>query len=261
MDRLLDINKLSVHFIMNDRIVKAVENADLYINEGEVVGLVGESGSGKSTLALSILRLIDPPGRIYGEVKWMGRNLLNVSDRDIQDIRGKEISMVFQDPFSSLDPVFRVGDQIAEVFMVHKGFSRRESWKKAVEMLDMVHIPDAEDRAREYPHQFSGGMKQRVAVAIAYALSPKLLIADEPTTALDVTMQKNVLDLLKELKTAMLFISHNVALVSGLCSRMYIMKEGRILESGPTADIIRKPANIYTAKLISSFKEISNGAG
>ncbi len=259
MGKLLEINKLSVHFNMNERIVKAVENVDLYIDEGETVGLVGESGSGKSTLALSVLRLIDPPGKIYGEIKWYGRNLLNISERDIQDVRGKDISMVFQDPFSSLNPVYRVGDQIAEVFMVHKGFTRRQSWKKAIETLELVHIPDAEIRARDYPHQFSGGMKQRVAVAIAYALSPKLLIADEPTTALDVTMQKSILDLLKELKTSMLFISHNVALVSGLCSRMYIMKEGRIVEEGETSAIIRKPSNIYTAKLVTSFREISNG--
>ncbi len=259
MDKLLEIKKLSVHFSAGDRIMKAVENVDLHINEGETVGLVGESGSGKSTLALSILRLIDPPGKIYGEIKWIGKNLLNAADREMQDIRGKEISMVFQDPFSSLNPVYRVGDQIAEIFMVHKGYSRKESWKRAVETLELVHIKDAARRANDYPHQFSGGMKQRVAVGMAYALSPKLLIADEPTTALDVTIQKSILELLKELKTTMLFISHNVALVSQLCERMYVMKEGRILEEGATRDVIKNPSNIYTAKLVSSYREINLG--
>ena len=257
MDKLLDIKGLTVNFPNNGRPVKAVNDADLFINEGECVGLVGESGSGKSTLALAILRLIDPPGTINGEIKWQRKDLLKATINEMRDIRGKDISMVFQDPFSSLNPVYRVGEQVAEVFRVHKNLSRRKAWEMAVDALDRVHIKEPKLRAMDYPHQFSGGMKQRVAVAIAYALSPKLLIADEPTTALDVTMQKSVLDLLKELKTTLLFISHNVALVSGFCSRIYVMKEGEIVESGETQNVIKRPANIYTAKLVSSFREVS----
>jgi len=257
MTPLLELKKLSVHYQNNDVIKKAVENIDLVINEGEIVGLVGESGCGKSTLALSIMRLIDMPGKVYGEILWNGNNLLNLSDQNMQRLRGEDIAMVFQDPFSSLNPVFRVGEQIAEVFRMHKGLSRKEAMKKTVEILGLVHIKDPQDRAKDYPHQFSGGMKQRVAVAMAYALSPKLLIADEPTTALDVTTQKAILELLKELKTTMLFISHNIALVAGLCSRIYIMQSGRIMEQGNPQEIVNSPKDPYTAKLVSSYREIS----
>jgi ABC-type dipeptide/oligopeptide/nickel transport system ATPase component len=256
-DRLLNIKKLSVHFNGGDETKKAVENADLYIQKGEIVGLVGESGCGKSSLALAILRLIDPPGKIYGEIKWKGRNLLNLSSEDMQEIRGGDISMVFQDPFSALNPVFKVGEQIAEIFRIHQGLSRQKAWDNAVELLDMVHIKDPKLRANDYPHQFSGGMKQRVAVAMAYALHPDLLIADEPTTALDVTMQKNILELLKELKTTMLFISHNIALVSMLCSRIYVMQAGRIVEEGSAVDVIKSPKDAYTAKLVNSYREMN----
>ncbi len=256
-DRLLDIQKLSVHYGYKDDIKKAVENASLYIQKGEIVGLVGESGCGKSSLALAILRLIDPPGKIYGEIKWKGRNLLNLSEAEMQEIRGGDISMVFQDPFSSLNPVFKIGEQIAEVFRIHQGLPRKQAWDRAVELLDLVHIKDPHQRANDYPHQFSGGMKQRVAVAMAYALSPDLLIADEPTTALDVTMQKNILDLLRELKTTMLFISHNIALVSMLCGRIYVMQNGRIVEEGSSSDIIAVPKDAYTAKLVSSYREMN----
>jgi ABC-type dipeptide/oligopeptide/nickel transport system ATPase component len=256
-DRLLDIRKLSVHYSGKGNITKAVENADLYIQKGEIVGLVGESGSGKSSVALAILRLIDPAGKIFGEIKWKGRNLLNISSEEMQEIRGGDISMVFQDPFSALNPVFKIGEQIAEIFMVHQGLSRKNAWDNAVELLDMVHIKDPLLRADDYPHQFSGGMKQRVAVAMAYALHPDLLIADEPTTALDVTMQKNILELLKELKTTMLFISHNIALVSMLCGRIYVMQAGRIVEEGSTVEVIKSPKDAYTAKLVNSYREIN----
>jgi len=257
MSKLLELKKLSVHYQNNKDIVKAVTNVDMVINEGEVVGLLGESGCGKSTLALSILRLIDPPGKIYGEILWGGNNLLNIPEQNMQRIRGAEISMIFQDPFSTLNPVFKVGEQIAEVFRVHKGSSRREAWKKAVEIMDKVHIKDPADRAKDYPHQFSGGMKQRVAVAMSYSLSPRLLIADEPTTALDVTMQKAILEVLKELKTTMLFISHNIAIISSVCDRVYVMQAGRIIEEGTPAEISNDPKNPYTAKLVNSYKEIS----
>jgi len=259
MAAMLELNKVSTHYLSGGRIIKAVDNVDMRINEGEVVGLVGESGSGKSTLALSVLRLIDPPGKVYGEVLWNGINLLNLSPQNMRRIRGEEISMVFQDPFSSLNPVIKIGEQIAEVFRFHKKLSRRKAWEAAIKVLDLVHIKDPGERVNDYPHQFSGGMKQRVAVAMAYALSPKLLIADEPTTALDVTMQKAILELLKELKTGMLFITHNIALVSEMCSRMYVMKDGRIVEQGDTREVLGNPKDAYTKRLIDSYKEINLG--
>ena len=256
-DKLLDIRKLSVHYHNNGNITKAVENIDLSIQRGETVGLVGESGCGKSSLALAILRLIDPPGNIYGEIKWKGMNLLNLSSTEMQEIRGGDIAMVFQDPFSALNPVFKVGEQIAEIFRIRQDISKKQAWDRAVELIDMMHIKDPEQRANDYPHQFSGGMKQRVAVAMAYALRPDLLIADEPTTALDVTMQKSILELIKGLKTTILFISHNIALVSELCSRVCVMQAGRIVEQGKTLDVLKDPKDAYTAKLINSCREIN----
>ena len=185
---------------------------------------------------------------------------MKLSPPEMREVRGGDISMVFQDPFSSLNPVLKVGEQIAEVYRIHQDYSKKEAWDLAVEMLNKVHIEDPEKRANDYPHQFSGGMKQRVAVAVACALSPDLLIADEPTTALDVTMQKNILELLKELKTTILFISHNIALVSSLCGRMYVMQNGRIVEEGASEDIIRRPKDQYTAKLVNSYKELTVGS-
>jgi ABC-type dipeptide/oligopeptide/nickel transport system ATPase component len=259
MTRLLDIKKLSVHYYNENRIVKAVKNVDLNIEEGEIVGILGESGSGKSTLAHSIMRLIDPPGKIFGEIAWRGKNLLNLTDKDMTSVRGQDIAMVFQDPFSSLNPVIKVGEQIAEALRYHKGLGRREAMLEAEDLLKMVNINDAAERINDYPHQFSGGMQQRVSIAMAYALKPKLLIADEPTTALDVTIQKSIIELLKDLKTTMLFISHNVALVSGLCSRIYVMNEGRIVEEGPTNQVLKNPKNMHTVDLVTSFREITNG--
>ena len=258
-DKLLDINKLTVSYLNRGIISKAVDNVDLYIQKGEMVGLVGESGCGKSSLALAILRLIDPPGKISGEIRWKGSDIMKYSPSAMREIRGGDISMVFQDPFSSLNPVFKVGEQIAEVYRIHQDHSKKDAWDMAVEMLKKVHIDDPEKRANDYPHQFSGGMKQRVAVAMACALSPDLLIADEPTTALDVTMQKSILELLKELKKTILFISHNIALVSSLCGRIYVMKDGRIVEEGLSDNIIKDPKNPYSARLVNSYKELSLG--
>ncbi len=260
MGGILEIKKLSVNYGVGDNIVKAVSNVDISVNEGEIVGLVGESGCGKSSIALSIMRLIDPPGRIYGEVMWGSSNLLNLTERDMRRIRGKEIAMVFQDPFAALDPLFRVGEQIAEVFRVHGRLSRRKAWESTIEMLDRVHIKEPRIRARDYPHQWSGGMRQRAAIAMAMALSPKLLIADEPTTALDVTTQKSILELLRELKTSMLFISHNIALVSELCRTIYVMNAGQIVEQGAPSEIITGPKENYTKILVDSFREINYGA-
>jgi ABC-type dipeptide/oligopeptide/nickel transport system ATPase component len=259
-DRLLDIKKLSVSYLNRGVFTKAVEDADLFIRKGEMIGLVGESGCGKSSLALAILRLIDPPGKIDGEIIWKGSDIMKFSSSEMREVRGGDISMVFQDPFSSLNPVLKVGEQIAEIFRIHQDYPKKEAWDMAVEMLKKVHIDDPEKRANDYPHQFSGGMKQRVAVAVACALSPDLIIADEPTTALDVTMQKSILELLKELKITILFISHNIALVSSFCGRIYVMKDGRIVEEGAAENIVNDPKDPYTAKLVNSFKELSIGA-
>lgn len=258
MSALLELNKLSVHYRSEETVVKAVSNVDLYVQAGESVGLVGESGCGKSSLALAMLRLIDPPGRIFGSISWEGIDLLNLTEREMRRVRGSEIAMVFQDPFTALDPVFTVGEQIAEVLRFHKGLSRQQSWKRAVELLDMVHIIDPAKRAADHPHQWSGGMRQRAAIAMACALSPKLLIADEPTTALDVTTQKSILELLKEIRTSMIFISHNLALVASVCSRAYVMENGQMVESAAPIDLIRSPKHEYTKKLADSFKEIND---
>ncbi len=258
-DKLMDIRKLSVSYFNRGIITKAVEDADLFVQKGEMVGLVGESGCGKSSLALAILRLIDQPGKISGEIIWKGGDIMKLSPSAMREIRGGDISMVFQDPFSSLNPVMKIGEQIAEVYRIHQDYSKKEAWDMAVDMLKKVHIDDPEKRANDYPHQFSGGMKQRVAVAVACALSPDLIIADEPTTALDVTTQKSILELLKELKTTILFISHNIGLVSSFCGRIYVMQNGRIVESGSSSDIVKAPKNAYTSKLVNSYKEMSVG--
>jgi ABC-type dipeptide/oligopeptide/nickel transport system ATPase component len=258
-DRLLDIKKLSVSYFNAGVYTKAVDNADLFIQKGEMIGLVGESGCGKSSLAMAILRLIDPPGKITGEIIWKGGDIMKLSPSAMREVRGGDISMVFQDPFCSLNPVLKVGEQIAEVYRIHQDYPKKEAWDMAVKMLKTVHIDDPEKRANDYPHQFSGGMKQRVAVAVACALSPDLIIADEPTTALDVTMQKSILELLKELKKTVLFISHNIALVSSFCGRIYVMKDGLIIEEGTAENIIKDPKDPYTAKLVNSYKELSVG--
>jgi ABC-type dipeptide/oligopeptide/nickel transport system ATPase component len=253
MDNLLEIRGLTVSF----GTTKAVDNVSLCVPQGEIVGVAGESGSGKSTIALSIMRLLEPSAKVSGKILWRGMDILEMEQRELEKFRGSDISMIFQDPFSSLDPILTVGEQIAEIFRHHLGLSKTDSWERAVKMLEKVHIRDARERARDFPHQFSGGMKQRVAIAMACALSPKLIIADEPTTALDVTTQKSILELLQEFKCSMIFISHNIALISGLCPRMYVMKNGTVVESGATKDIINSPKELYTAKLISSFRELS----
>jgi ABC-type dipeptide/oligopeptide/nickel transport system ATPase component len=258
---MLKIKDLSVNFYTPQGIVRAVQGIDLEINVNEKVGLVGESGSGKSVTAYSILRLVDHPGRIErGQVLWAGKDLLTAKEEELRLIRGKEIAMIFQDPFGSLNPVYKVGDQIAEVIRLHQGLDKRTAWTKAVEMIETVHIQDPEKRAQSYPHQLSGGMCQRVMIALALSCRPKLLIADEPTTALDVTIQAEIMDLLREVQQkfnmAVLLITHNLALVANFCERVYVMKDGKIVEKGPVHMVFRSPEDDYTKKLLFSVPRI-----
>lgn len=260
-EKLLDIKNLTVHYVVEDETVEAVNNISLSLNKGETLGLVGETGAGKTTLALSILRLIpDPPGKIIeGEIIFDGKNLLECSDREMRHIRGEKISMIFQDPMTSLNPVLTVGDQITEMVRLHNKLSRTEATKKAVKVLESVGIPG--ERFSEYPHQFSGGMKQRVIIAIALACSPELLIADEPTTALDVTIQAQVLNLMIELKkklnTSMILITHDLGVVAETCDKVAIIYAGEIVEFGTLEHIFNNPCHPYTLGLFDSIPSLS----
>ncbi len=257
-NQVLDINDLSVHYITDDGTVKAVNGINLSVDKGKTLGLVGETGAGKTTTALSVLRLIpNPPGKMMsGTIKLDGMDLMSLSENDIEKVRGATVSMIFQDPMTALNPVIRVGDQIAEAIQIHKKVSIEESLKQAKEMLEMVGIPGS--RMNEYPHQFSGGMKQRVVIAIALSCSPKLLIADEPTTALDVTIQAQVLELMKELKEkfnmAMVMITHDLGVVAEVCDDVAIMYAGRIVEQGSLEDIFRRGKHPYTEGLLIRFQ-------
>lgn len=261
-NQVLDINDLSVHYITDDGTVKAVNGINLSVDKGKTLGLVGETGAGKTTTALSVLRLIpNPPGKMMsGTIKLDGMDLMSLSENDIEKVRGATVSMIFQDPMTALNPVIRVGDQIAEAIQIHKKVSIEESLKQAKEMLEMVGIPGS--RMNEYPHQFSGGMKQRVVIAIALSCSPKLLIADEPTTALDVTIQAQVLELMKELKEkfnmAMVMITHDLGVVAEVCDDVAIMYAGRIVEQGSLEDIFRRGKHPYTEGLFNSIPNIDD---
>ncbi|MGL4946790.1 MAG: ABC transporter ATP-binding protein [Cetobacterium sp.] len=260
MENLLTIKNLSINYETNEEKVMAVTDLEIELNEGETLGLVGETGAGKSTTALGIMRLVpNPPGKIIsGEIIFEGRNLLTISEDDMRAIRGREISMIFQDPMTSLNPVLTVGDQIAEVIQIHKKLSLKDSMEKAGEMLELVGIPG--NRLNDYPHQFSGGMKQRVVIAIALACNPKLLIADEPTTALDVTIQAQVLDLMNDLKqklkTSMILITHDLGVVAQVCDKVAIMYAGEIVESGTLYDIFENPKHPYTHGLFDSIPSL-----
>ncbi|MGL5000209.1 MAG: ABC transporter ATP-binding protein [Cetobacterium sp.] len=260
MENLLTIKNLSINYETNEEKVMAVTDLEIELNEGETLGLVGETGAGKSTTALGIMRLVpNPPGKIIsGEIIFEGRNLLTISEDDMRAIRGREISMIFQDPMTSLNPVLTVGDQIAEVIQIHKKLSLKDSMEKAAEMLELVGIPG--NRLNDYPHQFSGGMKQRVVIAIALACNPKLLIADEPTTALDVTIQAQVLDLMNDLKeklkTSMILITHDLGVVAQVCDKVAIMYAGEIVESGTLYDIFENPKHPYTHGLFDSIPSL-----
>ena len=262
---LLRIEDLEIRYETDDGIVYALNGVSLHVDEGETLGLVGETGAGKTTLAKGILRLIQtPPGRIVnGKVYFDGKDILAMSDHDLHEVRGNAISMVFQDPMTSLNPVMTVGEQIEEVIAVHNdNLSKEEIRERAIAMLKRVGI--SADRIDEYPHQFSGGMKQRVIIAIALACNPKLLLADEPTTALDVTIQAQVLDMIsklkKEMNTAMILISHDLGVVAQTCDRVAIIYAGRIVETGNLRDIYKNPKHPYTIGLLDSIPSLTKEA-
>jgi len=255
---MLEVKNLSTYYYLEEKVVKAVDNINFYLDKGETLGIVGESGSGKSTVALSLLRLIYPPGRIVsGEIVFNQKDLMKLTESEMIKIRGAKISMIFQDPFTSLNPVYTIGDQIAEAIELHQGLTRKEAWKKAIGMLDTVQIKDPALRIKDYPHQLSGGMRQRVMIAMALACQPELLIADEPTTALDVTIQAEILKLLKELRQkfnlSIIYITHNFGIVKEICDRVIVMYQGRVVEEGNTSQVLENPEDPYTKRLIDSL--------
>jgi oligopeptide/dipeptide ABC transporter ATP-binding protein len=265
---LLEVNNLKTYFYTRGGVVKAVNDVSFTIKPGETLGVVGESGCGKSVTALSVMRLIaNPPGKIVdGHINFNGEDLLGKSTEELSNIRGSKISMIFQDPMTSLNPVFTVGYQIAETVKRHrKDVTNDQAWKRTVEMLDLVHIPDAKRRAKSYPHEFSGGMRQRVMIAIALACNPQLLIADEPTTALDVTIQAQVLELMKGLsqkyRTAVMLITHDLGVVAGTCQHVNVMYAGHIIESASVKQIFETPAHPYTVGLLQSIPRLDEQHG
>ena len=253
---LLRIRNLSVSFHLLEGVVPAVSGVNLSLHEGEILGIAGESGCGKSVTAKSVLRIIPhPPGNTHsGEIRFDGKDLLQLSEQEMQKVRGSRISMIFQEPMTSLNPAFTVGDQIAEVFRFHQGLSKSAAWKKAVEELRLVEIQDPEQRAKAYPHELSGGMRQRAMIAIALACRPRILIADEPTTALDVTIQAQILKLMaklqEEIGMAVMLITHNLGVIAALASRVVIMYAGRVVEDGPVDDIFNRCHHPYTRGLL-----------
>ena len=260
---LLEVENLQTHFATLDGVVRAVEGVSFHVDAGETLGIVGESGCGKSVTAMSILRLIqEPPGKIAGAIRFEGRNLLELSEPEMRDIRGNAISMIFQEPMTSLNPVLTVGKQIGETLQLHQGLSPRDAEKRAIEMLVLVGIPAPQRRVREYPHQLSGGMRQRVMIAMALACNPKLLIADEPTTALDVTIQAQILDLMRDLKSrlgsAIMLITHDLGVVAEMCQRVVVMYAGRKVEEGPVEEIFARPLHPYTRGLLGSVPKLGS---
>jgi ABC-type dipeptide/oligopeptide/nickel transport system ATPase component len=259
---LLDVRHLTVTFTGARSTLTAVDDASFQIAPGETLGLVGESGSGKSVTAFAILRLLQPPGRVTGgQVVFEGRDLLALPERDMRQIRGARISLIFQEPMTALNPVMRVGDQIAEALTVHGLAPGAEARTRAVKLLEAVHLPNAADRVRDYPHQLSGGMRQRVMIAIALACRPALVIADEPTTALDVTIQAQVLDLLRELratfKLALLLITHDFGVIAEMADRVAVMYKGSLVEEGLVRQILRAPTHEYTRSLLAAVPGVA----
>ena len=260
---LLKVENLQTHFGTLEGVVRAVEGLSFHIDAGETVAVVGESGCGKSVTSMSILRLIaEPPGKIAGRILFEGRDLLELSEPEMRRIRGKDISMIFQEPMTSLNPVLNVGRQIGETLRLHEGLSQRDAERRAVEMLTLVGIPAPERRVREYPHQLSGGMRQRVMIAMALACNPKLLIADEPTTALDVTIQAQILDLMRDLKTrlgsAIMLITHDLGVVAEMAQRVVVMYAGRKVEEGAVEAIYLRPMHPYTRGLIGAVPKLGS---
>ncbi|KMM35917.1 ABC transporter ATP-binding protein [Guptibacillus hwajinpoensis] len=258
---VLNVSKLETHFFTDDGEIPAVDSVDFHINKGEVLGIVGESGSGKSVTSLSIMQLIQAPGKVVGgEITYKGENLLTKSEKEMRKIRGNEIGMIFQEPMTSLNPVFRIGNQLIEGIRIHKKWSKKKSWEHAISILKLVGLPRAEELMNEYPHQLSGGMRQRVMIAMAMACDPEVLIADEPTTALDVTIQAQILELMKKLNretnTSIILITHDLGVVAEICDRIVVMYSGKIVEQGKTSDIFQQPKHPYTIGLIESVPDV-----
>ena len=264
---ILEIKDLKTRFYTDEGIVKAVNGVSYGMEEGEILGVVGESGCGKSVHALSIIRLIpDPPGKIEsGELFFYGRDLLDLSDNEMRDIRGAQIAMVFQDPMTSLNPVYTVGDQIMEALKIHLGMDGKQARERAAELLSMVGIPDAKQRVNDYPHQFSGGMRQRAMLAMALSCDPKLLIADEPTTALDVTIQAQIIDLVKRLQEnlgmAVIWITHDLGIIAEIAHKVNVMYAGYIVERGGVRDIFKHTRHPYTIGLLGSLPRLDEAPG
>lgn len=263
---MLQVRNLTTTFRTSRGRLVAVDDISFHINQGEIVGLVGESGCGKSVTSRSIMRLVPvPPGRIEGEICFDGEELLKKTEREMQRVRGEKISMIFQDPMTCLNPVYSIGEQVAETLRFHRGLSRAEAQVKAVTMLEQVGLPQAEKRMNSYPHELSGGMRQRVMIAIAIACRPALLIADEPTTALDVTIQAQILELMRELNAeygmSILFITHDLGIIAEMCSRVLVMYAGRIVESSPIYDLFDCPRHPYTLGLLTSLPKLDQRKG
>jgi oligopeptide/dipeptide ABC transporter ATP-binding protein len=257
-ENILEVRALKTYFYTDVGVVKAVDGVDFTVKRGEVICLVGESGSGKSVTSLSIMRLIGDPGKIIeGEIVFEGRNLLKLSESEMVHMRGNRMSMIFQQPQSSLNPVFKIGKQVAEVLQIHKKMDGDKAWKKAIELLQLVGIPDAKNKAHAYPHEISGGQSQRVMIAMALALNPALLIADEPTTALDVTIQAQILDLIRGLRenmgTSVILITHDLGVVAEMADRVAVMYAGRVVEYTTVKDLFDRPYHPYTQGLIASI--------
>ncbi|HNK63941.1 MAG TPA: ABC transporter ATP-binding protein [Anaerolineales bacterium] len=255
---LLEVKNLKTYFYTEDGVVRSVDGVDFHVNPGEVLGIVGESGCGKSVTSLSIMRLISVPGRIVeGEILFDGKNLVKATEEEMMQVRGNRISMIFQQPQSALNPVFRAGDQISEVLDIHQDFGKEAGRERAVELLKLVGIPEPERRAESFPHELSGGMAQRVMIAMALACVPDLLIADEPTTALDVTIQAQILDLMRDMKkqlgSAMILITHDLGVIAEMANRVAVMYAGEIVEESPVASLFDTPLHPYTRGLIGSI--------
>ena len=263
---LLELKNLSTHYVSarGTRVVRAVDDVSLRVEAGETLGIVGESGSGKSTLALSILRLLPTAARTMGgQILFDGEDLVKKSDAEMRHIRGKKIGMILQDPMASLNPLFTIGDQVSEPIRVHEGLKKASAWDRARDLLKAVRIPSAETRVTQYPHEMSGGMRQRIVGAIGISCEPRLLIADEPTTSLDLTIQAQYLNLLRELQKAhglaLIFITHNLGIVAKMCDQLVVMYGGRVVESGPVTKIFNAPQHPYTEALLSSIPRMSDG--
>jgi oligopeptide transport system ATP-binding protein len=262
MSHLLEVKNLQTHFMTRAGTVRAVDGVNFYLDRRELLALVGESGCGKSITSLSIMRLVSPPGKIIGgEILFDGEDLLKLSDDQMRAIRGNDIAMIFQDPMTSLNPVYTVGEQIAEALRLHRGLSKHDAHEAAIEAMKEVSIPDPSRRVKDYPHQLSGGMRQRIMIAMALACDPKLLIADEPTTALDVTIQAQILELLNELRQTrdlgVLLITHDLGVVAEVADRVAVMYTGRIVEESPVDELFVRPKHPYTEGLLNSVPKLS----